>query len=77
MRSRCVRPNVFAARVTSTMITFIRSGSWRYESTMKPAIARSLARGEGSLRSACSIAASIVAQRSRNSVSRISSLEEK
>ena len=27
--SRCVRPKVFAARVTSTMITFIRSGSWR------------------------------------------------
>ena len=25
--SRCARPNVFAARVTSTMITFIRSGS--------------------------------------------------
>ena len=25
----------FAARVTSTMITFIRSGSWRYESMMK------------------------------------------
>ena len=35
--SRCRAPNEFAARVTSTMMTFIRSGSWRYESMMKPA----------------------------------------
>ena len=27
--SRWIAPNEFAARVTSTMITFIRSGSWR------------------------------------------------
>ena len=27
--ARCVRPNVLAARVTSTMMTFIRSGSCR------------------------------------------------
>jgi hypothetical protein len=27
--ARCVWPNEFAARVTSTMITFMRSGSWR------------------------------------------------
>jgi len=74
---RCVRPNVFAARVTSTMITFIRSGSRRYESMMNAAIACSFSRGERSDRSISAIAASIRPQRSRNSVSRISSLEEK
>ena len=37
-------PNEFAARVTSTMITFIRSGSWRYESMMNEATAYSFSR---------------------------------
>ena len=44
---------------------------------MNAAIAYSLSRGERSDASASAIAASITSQRSRNSVSRISSLEEK
>ena len=75
--SRWSAPNEFAARVTSTMITFIRSGSWRYESMMKPATERSLSR-EGSSRASISpIASSMICQRSRKSVLRISSFESK
>ena len=70
-------PKELAARVTSTMITFIRSGSWRYESMMKPATEWSFSLTGRSRASISAIASSMISQRSRKSVLRISSLESK
>jgi hypothetical protein len=72
-----VCPKELAARVTSTMITFIRSGSWLVAVDDERGDRQQLLAHGDRLASTSRISSSITFQRSRKSVSSTSSLEAK